>query len=353
MQEIPCEYTKFAHLFAHMGTITETNTGYRAFVQIKGVRESSSFRTQREAKAWIAQRETELRANAKKSPGELKTLKDAFTRYKNEVTPTKKGQRFEALRIERMIADDYLPMSLPISQVTTDHLGQWRDSRLKIVKPGSVLRDINIISNIFTVARREWKWITVNPMADMRKPPEPAHRKVIYTKSQIRVMLQEMGYSPLKPVRTVSQACAVCWLVACRTGARQGELCAISWDSVSAHSFHVSSKTEAGDRDIPLLPSTSRLIEKMRGFDPKLVFGIGSDSLSSQFRKYRQRAGLGDEFTFHDSRHYAATHWAQKIDVLTLCKIFGWADPKEGMTYYQPDVNALAKRLSKRDQSQK
>lgn len=336
-----------------MGTITETKTGYRAFVNTLGVRESSSFRTQREAKAWIAQRETELRANAKKPLGDLHTLKYAFNRYKEEVTPTKKGQRSEALRIERMIADDYLPMSLPISQVTTDHLGQWRDSRLKIVKPGSVLRDINIISNIFTVARREWKWIDVNPMADMRKPSEPDHRKIIYTRPQIKLILREMGYSPMKPVRTVAQACAVAWLFGCRTGARQGEICALTGDCVSTHSFHVNSKTEAGNRDVPLLPCSARLIKKMAGFDPKLVFGIGSDSLSSQFRKYRIRAGLGDEFTFHDSRHYAATQWAKKIDVLTLCKVFGWADPKEAMTYYQPDIEALSKRLSKSGQSQK
>ena len=35
-------------------------------------------------------------------------------------------------------------------------------------------------------------------------------------------------------------------------------------------------------------------------------------------------------------------HW---VDVLTLCKIFGWKDPKFAMIYYNPKPSDIAKLL--------
>ena len=55
-------------------------------------------------------------------------------------------------------------------------------------------------------------------------------------------------------------------------------------------------------------------------------------------------AGL-EGFTFHDSRHTVATWMARKVDVLTLCKIFGWRNPKMAMVYDNPKASNIAKRL--------
>jgi integrase len=82
----------------------------------------------------------------------------------------------------------------------------------------------------------------------------------------------------------------------------------------------------------------------MRGWDERMVFGVPVKSLDAQFRKYRERAGLSG-FTFHDSRHTAATWMARKLDVLDLCKAFGWADPKHAMIYYNPTASDIAKRM--------
>lgn len=84
----------------------------------------------------------------------------------------------------------------------------------------------------------------------------------------------------------------------------------------------------------------------MRGFDPVQVFGLKSASLDAMFRKYRVRAGL-DGFTFHDSRHNAAT-WMVKygsLNVLELCKIMGWTNPKQAMVYFNPTPEDLARRI--------
>lgn len=43
-----------------MASIRQTARGYRAEVYVRGVRDSGSFRTRREAAAWAAAREVEL-----------------------------------------------------------------------------------------------------------------------------------------------------------------------------------------------------------------------------------------------------------------------------------------------------
>ena len=133
------------------------------------------------------------------------------------------------------------------------------------------------------------------------------------------------------PCLTVTQAVATAFLLALRTGMRAGEICTARWDEVHADYMTVRGKT--GRRDVPLTYPARRLVEMMRGYDPLLVFGIGADSLSALFLKYRKRAGLTG-FTFHDTRHTAATRLAQRLHVLDLCKVFGWTNTTMALTYY-------------------
>ena len=99
-------------------------------------------------------------------------------------------------------------------RITVTHLSEWRDARLKQVSAGTVLREIGLLSDTVELARREWRWIEVNPMRDVRKPRTPDHRQITLTRQQVQTMLIEMGYSPLQPARSVSQATAVGMLVA-------------------------------------------------------------------------------------------------------------------------------------------
>lgn len=324
-----------------MASITPTANGYRAQVYVKGVRDSQCFRTQREAKAWGAARETELLDMATKPPAERHTLAEALMRYRDEVSPEKPGYRWENLRINAFLK--VLPVNMPIGEVSPDVLGEWRKSRGKKVKPGTILREISLLSAVFEEARKVWKWIAVNPVADMRKPSKPDHREIVYTRHQIKAMLRGFGYSPRLPIRSITQACAVAFLVALRTGMRAGELCRIEWRLVH-EDYCVLPRTKTKPRNVPLTNKAMRLINKMRGFDPHLVFGVKAQTLDTLFRRTRDQAGLSG-FTFHDSRHTAATWLAQKIHILDLCKMFGWKGTKQAMTYYNPNASDIAKRI--------
>ncbi|MCL2344228.1 MAG: site-specific integrase [Desulfobulbus sp.] len=329
-----------------MASIRPYAKGWRAQVDTKGVRDSKVFRTRREADAWAAARETEIRADAGKAPGERVTLGQVLARYREEISPTKRGARWEKARIAAFERDPLLPVGQPIGRLTAAQLGVWRDARLRQVSAGSVLREFGILSAVLEQARREWGMIPTNPAKDVRKPRAPDHREVVITRAQIRAMLVAMGYSPGAPVRSISQAAAVVFLVALRTGMRAGELCGLEWGLVHDGYCRLP-VTKTVPRDVPLTAKAMRLIERMRGFDDRLVFGIKSQTLEALFRKYRQRAGLSG-FTFHDARHTAATWIAGKVDVLTLCKIFGWTSPNMAMVYYNPKASDIAKILSEK-----
>ena len=329
-----------------MASIVPAPNGYRAHVFVRGVRDSQTFRTQREAKVWAARRETELREQSAQSPGERVSLADVLQRYSAEVSPTKRGRRWEQLRLDLFGRDAVLPVAQPVGHLTPEQIAAWRDYRAGQVQPGTVIREMGLLSAVLEHARREWRLIPANPVRDVRKPRSPDHREVVIGWRQIRAMCRAMGYRTTGRITETRQAVAVCFLVALRTGMRAGELSGLTWDRVRGDHV-VLPVTKTVPRDVPLEPRARALIERMRGWDELMVFGLRPASLDALFRRYRERAGLSG-FTFHDARHTAATRMAAHVDVLTLCKIFGWSSTKQALTYYNPSASALAARLAER-----
>jgi len=335
---------------------------WRIQIEVNGVRDSVTKATKREVDDWAARRKLELKAEDKDSPGANKTLLDALRRYAEEVTPTKRGKVKEAIRLnafEDVEKHKHLPLKTKIQAVTSDMLGQWRNHRLSINARGTVLRDIGLLSSMFTTARKEWKWIKFNPMEDVTKPANPDHRDVLISGVEIRKVLRKLGYEKGK-VRTVSQAVAQAFLLALFTGMRAGEICGMTWDRVKkdhlvlltlaqaikdADGKEVVGTTKTGKaRQVPLSRGARKIVARMKGWDTETVFGLKSQTLDTLFRRARERAKL-EGFTFHDSRHTACTHLAQKIEVLDLCKMMGWVKTTQALTYYNPKVSDIAKRL--------
>lgn len=322
----------------------KNGNGYRVQVCVRGARDSATFRTRREGEAWAAARSAELLAQSVAPAGERHTLAEAIKRYAEEVMPQKRGARREGIALQAIQRHQSFPAGEKMGSLTPGMFAAWRDARLRQVSAGTVIREFGMLSAVLEVARREWGWIDRNPLRDVRKPRSPDHREVLINRQQVRAMLASMGYRPRGPVRSVSQSVAVCFLVALRSGMRAGELCGLTWDRV-ADDHCVLPVTKTVPRDVPFTSKAVRLVEKMRGFDPHLVFGIKAASLDAIFRKHRDRAGLSG-FTFHDSRHTAATWLARDLDVLDLCRMFGWANPKQALAYYNPSASSIAALLN-------
>lgn len=311
------------------------------FVEIwrLGQREGKSFATKEEAKAWAGDRESSLR---KGQTSTKHTLKDALERYRNEVSPTKRGWRWEKLRIDAFIRG--IPfIDRPMPAITTDDWGKWRDSRLKSVAGSTFNRELNILSAVYEEARREWRWVHSNVIRDVRRSKNPAHREVTISDGERDSLIAELKYGGGKP-ETLSHEVALALLLALETGMRAGELLGLEWSRINLKEKFVRLPiTKNGKaRDVPLSKKAVRIIGRFPKRAGRL-FQLTPATLDALFRRARDR--LDFPFTFHDSRATAITRLSKKLDVLALARMMGHSNIKSLQTYYRESATDLAARL--------
>lgn len=347
-----------------MASITKTPKGYRAQIEMKGVRKSKSFESKREATLWAAKEEAAILSDVKTAPGVKYTLRDALEKYRDQPGKPNAGVRWERIRIDAFLEHkEWLPLDKKIGLVTPEHLEAFMRERAKTVKDGTILRELGILSSIFEEARCRWKWIQENPLRDAKKPTEPAHRERLISRTEIKQMLRGFGYRPrTQKITTLTESIGVCFLLALRTGMRAGDLTSLGWKNVHPHHAKieidkVGRKKKTG-RDVPLSKKAVRVIEKMRGFDADSVFCLTPQTLDARFRAVRESQKLtirdanghidkAKTFTFHDARHTAATWIGLKgrITTMQMCAMFGWTDPKMALKYFNPSAANIAALL--------
>lgn len=315
-------------------------------VMVKGVRTSGTFDTKAAALAWEAEQRTAKTGKV----ASHKTCKDAFERYEREVSKFKDGHRWESLRL-KTFSDSELG-AVKLDEVNASHIAAWRDKRLRtmsgrkvngvpqLISGSTVNREMNIISNVFATARKEWKWIQDSPTADVKRPKENEPRFRRITQDEIKLICQSLGWDEKPPV-TKQQAVAAAFLFAIETAMRAGEIVWLHSGALTGRVMHLPPEiTKNGtSRDVPLSP---RAIEIWKMCPDG--FGIGSDTLDTLFRKCRDRTGI-EGLTFHDTRHEAITRLAKKLHVLDLARMTGHKDIKKLMIYYNEAAEDIADKL--------
>lgn len=319
-----------------MASFQKHGKGWRAFVFRQGKRQSKVFDTKREAQDWAARAEY-LILNGPKVAAAM-TFGEVMARYAAEVSPTKRGERWEVIRLEKL-------QRYPIAQVKLGDLdavafSRWRDGRLREVAPASVKREMNLLSAVLTKARKDWGLIPTNPMQDVSKPTPPPARDRLVTVDELERLALSAGDDLTKVTARAFHA----FLFACETAMRAGEVTGLTWARVDvARSTAKLDMTKNGTaREVPLSSEAKRLLLALPKLDP--VFGLSPRQLDVLWRKLRDRAGV-DGLTFHDSRHTAITHLAGKLGVLALARMVGHRDLKMLMTYYNESAESLARQL--------
>ena len=308
----------------------------RARVYVNGQRDSRTFRTKAEAVAWATMREADLVGKALPEH----TLGDALQRYMREVAPKHRGERWEVLRCKRIARDRIA--SKRLSALTTADMAAWRDERLQAVSGAATRREMNLFGSVFDVARREWGWLRVSPMADVKKPPVPPSRKRRVTQDEIDRVTLALGYDGGAP-RTASQRVALAFLFAIETAMRAGEITGLEWPDVSPKSVRLP-LTKNGDERVVPLSVRAREILALLPKDSPVVFNLKPEARDALFRKARDRAQV-DDLHFHDARSEAIWRLSKKLDVMELARMIGHRDLKSLLLYYRADANELADRL--------
>ena len=327
-----------------MATFRKRSGGWRAEVCIKGVRTSATFTTKREAQAWASQEETKLREDSSgKVPN--KPFRDLLERYSREVSSKKRGAAREQKMINVFLRDSVADVSLRMLAPTD--IAAWRDRRLNQVSGSTVAREMTILRNACSVARREWGWLRVNPVSDVRWPATAVARTRRPTVEETETLLLTLGYSRESPPKTASARIGAAYLFAIETAMRAGEICSLEWQHVNDRHVHLPLTKNGYPRDVPLSSEARRIIEQLRSLNGEegVVFDVSTASLDALFRKARARAQIED-LHFHDTRREALTRLSKVFGVMELARISGHRDLRVLLNvYYAPSVSDLADKL--------
>ena len=330
------------------------NGFWRVKIRRAGISKSATFPTKKEAQAWATLQESDIR-RMKHGGVPKKTIWEMLVRYAEEVSPGKHGARWEIIRIrawlgEGKFQDAFKGSSLPflshqITEVSQADISAWRDKRLSQVSSGTVAREMNLMSSVFSTARKEWKWLNESPMRDVARPKQPEHRTRRVSEEEIDALCVALGFDGGVAESATCQV-AVAFLLAIETAMRQGEILGLNWDRVFlGRKIAYLPRTKNGSaRNVPLSSRAIELINLLPKRDDGRLFHVTSASCDALFRKAKGRAMIED-LHFHDTRREATSHLAKKVDVLTLAKITGHKDIRMLMVYYEEDMSSVTERL--------
>jgi hypothetical protein len=103
-----------------------------------------------------------------RNQAETTTVAELLERYLRERTVLKKGAGPESCRIRALLRHPLAKRY--VGTVRGGDIARYRDERLLEVTDGSVRRELTILSQMFTIARKEWEIFVHNPVREIELP---------------------------------------------------------------------------------------------------------------------------------------------------------------------------------------
>ncbi len=334
-----------------MATIERRGKAWRALVRRRGHSAiSRTFDSHAEASAWATAAEAEILAGRRPADAAAtadgQTVGDLLARYAREVSPGKRGARWEAIRLAMLQRSPQLQR--PVAGFEPADLAEWRDARAAQVSAASVNRELNLISAVFNHAIREWRVrLPANPVHLVARPRNPRARTQRVPPEAVTAICAALGWAGDAPPVRLPQWAAFAFRLALATAMRKGEVLAATWRHVdlSRRVLHLPQTKNGDARDVPLSSAAVALLGLLpRGADAARVVPIQSGTLDALFREAVRTAGWAG-LHFHDTRREATSQFAGRVTILELARITGHRSLKSLMVYYAEDAGELAKRL--------
>ncbi|TWB09080.1 phage integrase family protein [Nitrospirillum amazonense] len=341
--------------------------GYQAKVRRVGHKPvSKTFEKRRDAERWAKSIETDMdrRVFQDYSQADETTLGALLRRYREAITPKKRGAEQEAGHFQ-VIEDDEICLRR-LSGLSPQDIASFRDRMLAAdYAPATVVRRMNLIATAIAHGRREWSiHMPSNPAeAKLTARPKGADRKrerrLVPERAEIipafdpdqQIAIEMHVRVPGEEERLIAGLAAHkhgCWLVpmaqvALETAARQGEICALTWEDIDLKKRVMTVRGLSGDgskngevRRVPLstaaIAAHSASLHSCEVIAPSIP---GTEHL-----------GIKD-LTFHDLRHEATSRLAKIYpNPLELMRITGHKSLATLARYYHADAEELAQRLA-------
>lgn len=361
--------------------------------------QSKTFDTKAAAEAWArsVERAMDTESFIPSDAAAKLTFEKAVERYKLDVLPRLRGKVQTEYLLNRL-CEHFGRYSL--ASITSAMLSEYRDARLRVVAPQTVVHELGMISRLFRAASLDWGVALPrgNPVAQVRKPSVRNEReRVLKLGEEARLL------AALKTCSTVYPLAAV--QLAIETAARQSELIALDWRDVDLQARVALVRgrdggvTKNGD-EVRAVPLSSRAVAVLEALPKprtgpvlkcsqnalKLAWeravararkayaydqlrkaltdeGFDDEALAREVRavEYKKREPLpltrelltriqAEDKTlvdlhFHDLRHEATSRLANKLQMHELMKVTGHKTARMVSRYYHPKAEDLARKL--------
>ncbi|KVZ57563.1 site-specific integrase [Burkholderia ubonensis] len=335
-----------------MATFQKRGNSWRAIVRKAGHKPiSASFDSKAEAAAWATATEAKLNDGGEVLEDNtigIPTVAGLLNRYALEVSPNKRGERWEVIRLE-MLCRNFKVFGKPISRFSPQDMADWRDERLASVSAASVNRELNLISAVFTTAIKEWRMpIKANPVHMIRRPGGTRPRKRRVDDAEVQAICSALKWDMKSAPELSMHYIAWSFAFAVETAMRRGEILKMMRRHLhlSERYVHLPSTKNNEDRNVPLSTKAIEMIAMLGDGEPDdYLVPVNAASFDTLFREAKKKVGLVD-LHFHDSRREAATRMSKLLsNVLELAAVTGHKSLKMLQVYYEPKAADLAAKL--------
>ncbi|HUX64345.1 site-specific integrase [Sulfuricella sp.] len=355
-----------------MATIKQRDSGWwQAIIRRKGYpNHSKTFEYHDEAKAWARDIESEMDKGLflDRREADKNTLGAILTRYRDEVAMQHKGGDVEIIRINVLLNDQIAHYKM--SALSGAALSDWISRRQTVVKSATVRRELDIISQAITKARRAWGvHLSENPVSLIERPKPAKARDRRLSEAEESALLSALedhaGHGKKYRQGTRNPWIKPLVMLALETAMRRGELLDLEWRYVDlARCFvHLPETKNGSARDVPLSTHALAILSALPRSITGKVFPVTANAVHGawdravaraqsdyekecQAKGIRPLAGFMDNLRFHDLRHEATSRLAEKLsNILKLSSVTGHKDLRMLKRYYHPRAEDLAKEL--------
>jgi integrase len=220
-------------------------------------------------------------------------------------------------------------------------VARYRDDRLKLVKSGTVRRELSVLHHCLEIARKEWGFpFPGNPVGQIGLPQPSKPRDRRPTPEELDRLLSGCD-------RRRSPLLSSVILFAVETGMRRGELVATRWSDVDleGRTLHILMAKNGHARTIPLTSAAVDILLELPK-DTDQIFPISGNAIRLAWERLKKRVGI-DDLRFHDLRHEAVSRFFEMgLTVPEVALISGHRDARMLFRYTHLRPEDIAKKMS-------
>ena len=331
---------------------------YQARKRVNGRIAVQTFESAAKAERWLTHTQTDKDRGVfvDLSLAQRTSFGALLKRYREQVSPNKKGANQEANHLEVIERDDIA--LLKIARLGTDDAVEWRDRMLAAgYAPATVVRRMNLAQRVISHAMSDWKIrLAANPFQGVNRPAgaDVERDRAFRDADEETAVFNAVRSDPA--LYLISH-----WALG--SAMRQGEICSInrkkdlkpeccvvrglSGDGSKNDEIRevpLFTRAQCALANIPYLPDIIAELDKLpRAIDGRL-FNIDQNVLKMRWRRAMKKVGVVD-FHFHDLRHVATGRIALLYtNVLDLSLVTGHRDLNSLKRYYNVSGSDLRKR---------